>query len=245
MSGRMSGRGEADSRWWRTNYAGRPVTLAGGPALVVGAVAATAPAATGPRLPLLIGAVGAVGLYDDLYGTTHARGLRGHLTQLAHGRVTTGIVKLAAISGLAVGLAPQPGPLRRRMTDGLLIAVLANLVNLLDLRPGRAVKGAVLVVAPLAVAGGPTGPAAAGVLAAAAASGLPDLLEHSMLGDCGANALGAAVGWLWAARPGRVAPILVLVAASTLTLASERRSFSAAIDAQPVLRRLDRLGRRG
>lgn len=240
----LAGRDQANSRWCRSNYAGRPVSLAGGPGLVAGAMSGAAFAGSGCRLPLLIGGVGAVGLYDDLYGVTHARGLLGHLRQLRHGQVTTGLVKLATITTLALVCAPHRPQRPSRVLDGLLIAVMANLVNLFDLRPGRAVKVAAILVTPLVGYRGGAGTAAAAVLSAATAAGVPDLQERTMLGDCGANALGAAAGWLWAAGRQPAQRALLLAAAIGLTLASERHSFSAVIDSRPVLRRIDRLGRR-
>jgi UDP-N-acetylmuramyl pentapeptide phosphotransferase/UDP-N-acetylglucosamine-1-phosphate transferase len=65
-----------------------------------------------------------------------------------------------------------------------------------------------------------------------------------MLGDTGANALGATLGvgllLRVRSRTGRAAAVAALVA---LTAASERVSFSAVIDRSPGLRWLDRLGR--
>jgi uncharacterized membrane protein len=65
-----------------------------------------------------------------------------------------------------------------------------------------------------------------------------------MLGDAGANALGAVVGTLFLAGPMWLlwAAAAVLLA---LQLASERVSFSRVIEANRVLRAADRLGRRG
>ena len=65
-----------------------------------------------------------------------------------------------------------------------------------------------------------------------------------MLGDTGANLLGAVLGLavvLETSRPVRTVVLIVLV---VLNLASERVSFSAVIDRTPGLRQLDRLGRR-
>jgi uncharacterized membrane protein len=64
-----------------------------------------------------------------------------------------------------------------------------------------------------------------------------------MLGDCGAGALGAALGWSMAIRPSRIGRIAAAAGVVGATLASERTSFSAVIDANPVLRTVDRLGR--
>jgi hypothetical protein len=65
-----------------------------------------------------------------------------------------------------------------------------------------------------------------------------------MLGDCGANAVGALLGLRLAAVPGRPARARALAVVVGLTLASERVSFTRVIEATPVLRDLDRLGRR-
>jgi len=133
----------------------------------------------------------------------------------------------------------------------------ANLLNLFDLRPGRAIKVAVLSAALIAAGGSRTGsgasvaapPAAAGPallppLAAALALLPEDLGERAMLGDCGANALGAMLGAAAAGLP-RAARIALLAGITGLTAASEKVSFTKVIERTPALRRLDMLGRRG
>ena len=70
-----------------------------------------------------------------------------------------------------------------------------------------------------------------------------DLGERLMLGDTGANLLGAVLGLavvLETSRPVRTGVLIVLI---VLNLASERVSFTKVIDATPGLRHLDRLGR--
>ncbi len=124
-----------------------------------------------------------------------------------------------------------------RLMDTALIAGTANFLNLCDLRPGRAAK------VTLVLAAGLVGVGAAPVLGAAAGCLPSDLREKSMLGDCGANALGAAVGTVaaaWLPRPAKLAALLAVVG---LNLASERVSFTAVIDRTPTLRWLDHLGR--
>src|SRR5699024_7384107 len=68
--------------------------------------------------------------------------------------------------------------------------------------------------------------------------------ERGMLGDAGANVLGAAVGAAATRRLSAPSLLTVLASVVSLTLASERISFSAVIERTPALRALDRLGRR-
>jgi hypothetical protein len=64
-----------------------------------------------------------------------------------------------------------------------------------------------------------------------------------MLGDCGANALGATLGAaaMGLSRPARIALLTVITG---LTAASERVSFTQVIARTPALNWLDMLGRR-
>jgi UDP-GlcNAc:undecaprenyl-phosphate GlcNAc-1-phosphate transferase len=235
--------------WERTNHRGEAVTLLEGPAFVAGAAAAVAltPGLTAPaRLAGVLAATGAgaVGAYDDLAGAGSAKGFHGHLSALRRGEVTSGAVKIAGIG--ATGLAAA-GLITRKPVDtlvgGALIAGAANLVNLLDLRPGRALKVG-LLHAPLAVAGGPAGALVAGPLGAGAALLPEDLEERAMLGDAGANALGALIGTALLMRYGRAGRFVHLAGIAALTAASEKVSFSAVIDSTPALRWFDQLGRR-
>jgi len=65
-----------------------------------------------------------------------------------------------------------------------------------------------------------------------------------MLGDAGANALGALLGLAAARSLPRSARIGLLAGIAALTVASERVSFTRVIEATPPLRWLDLLGRR-
>lgn len=229
--------------WRRTNFRGGAVDMLAGPAAVTG-VAAGIAGAQGLLSPGAVATVGAglLGLYDDLTGTTHARGLHGHLSALRSGVVTSGQVKLVglAATGTLAGVTARRPPTSLPV-DTILVAGTANLVNLLDLRPGRALKASLAVATLLAATGDASGVGAACVGVALAL--LPaDLGERHMLGDCGANALGAALGWgLATAPPGRrrVAATVVVM----LNLASEKVSFSRVIDEHRLLAAIDGWGR--
>ncbi len=244
--------GDSAARWQRTNHRGDVLTLAQGPAVSVGSLAgvATAPGLSGSvRLAsgVAIGGAAALGMLDDLAGATEIKGLRGHLGALRRGEVTTGTIKLLGLG--ATGLVA--GTLARRGRGGAVDAVLAgaviagsaNLANLFDLRPGRATKVFVAASGAPLLTSGVGGAVVTGPVAAATAMLVEDLSEQSMLGDTGANALGAAWGVSMAAslrRPALAATLLGLVG---LTIVSERVSFSDVIEQTPILRALDDLGR--
>jgi hypothetical protein len=122
------------------------------------------------------------------------------------------------------------------------VAGTANLVNLLDLRPGRALKAGILIGAPLLR--GPAGGLAAGPVGAAGGLLPADLDEQIMLGDSGANALGALLGVALAARTGPAGRAAILAVVAGLTATSEKVSFTSVIERTAWLRRLDELGRR-
>jgi UDP-N-acetylmuramyl pentapeptide phosphotransferase/UDP-N-acetylglucosamine-1-phosphate transferase len=245
----------AGAPWRRMNYAGRPVTLLGGPALAASATAAAvlgAPAGTRAAAALVGTVSGVVGGYDDLAGArpeqSRDKGFAGHLAALRAGRVSAGAVKVAGIGAAAAAAAvlTRRGTGRDVLVDGVittgLVAGTANLVNLLDLRPGRAGKAGALAAA--VGLGGPGGSLVAGPLGATLATLPADLGERVMLGDAGANSLGALLGLRLASIPGRAPRAGLLAAVVALTLASEKVSFTKVIEATPGLRELDRLGRR-
>lgn len=249
---RAIARATADRGPTGTNFRGRRVSLAGGPALGLSAsLAAAAGAGPGLAAPALVAGLGAtaVGRFDDIVGArpdqAAVKGLRGHLLALLGGRLTAGTVKAAGLA--ATGLAAAallPG--RRRAIDVALAAGLiagtANVLNLLDLRPGRALKAGLVVGVPLT--GGPVGGLAAGPVGAAAGLLPSDLDERVMLGDAGANSLGALLGLALAARTGTRGRAALLAGLIALTLASEKVSFTAVIESTSWLRPIDRVGRR-
>lgn len=241
--------------WTVTNYRGRPVSLLGGPAVVLLAlVGAPSPSAVAAGLGAL-----AAGRYDDVAGARPGqradKGFAGHLRALRAGRVSAGAVKVAGIGAAALlarvleeprlgGRCGRSWAVRRSvLRDAALIAAAANLVNLLDLRPGRALKAVVLTGGLGALTAGATGRRRFAAPTLAAFVALPaDVRERTMLGDAGANGLGALLG-VAAVQTSPTTRTILLVAVLGLTVASEQVSFSAVIDRTPPLAWLDRLGR--
>jgi UDP-GlcNAc:undecaprenyl-phosphate/decaprenyl-phosphate GlcNAc-1-phosphate transferase len=237
---------------------------------------------------LLVLATFAFGLMDDVFGDPSAKGFRGHVAALRHGRLTTGGVKMLGIGFAALAACVEPA-LRRSfamaesapeassqvlvvvagwLLGAAVVALSANLVNLTDLRPGRALKvysllacvavaatipwalSLVAVTEELPVSMPPVAQALLTALTIAILLLGPvfavwrfDLGERGMLGDAGANAAGAVAGFVLAATLpvwGLAVAAAVLLA---LNLASEKVSFSAVIERVGFLRWFDGLGR--
>jgi UDP-GlcNAc:undecaprenyl-phosphate/decaprenyl-phosphate GlcNAc-1-phosphate transferase len=190
---------------------------------------------------------GMLGLFDDLAGDRAAQGFRGHLSALRSGQLTTGAVKLFGGGALAV-LAAAPTARERfwvLLADAALIALSANLANLFDRAPGRLAKVSLLAAVPIAVVAGVdpnlAGPAV--VLGALLALLAPDLRERLMLGDTGANVLGATLALAVVLTTAPSTRVVVLVVVTALNLLSERVSFSRVIQQVGPLRWLDGIGR--
>jgi len=252
----------------RANYAGRRIPCAAGTvlALIYGGVLllmmaadaawravrqAGAPLSGGvdplwAAVCVVTFSLGLVGLADDVFGDRTATGLAGHLTQLRAGVITTGAVKAFAgvIVGAAAAVLVSAGPADWVLNTPL-IALCTNAVNLLDLRPGRAVKGFGVFVALLWLAA-PGHPVWLYVapLAAVAAVYLPwDLRARAMMGDAGANLLGGVAGVAAAAALSPLARLAVLSLLLAVHLYAERASLSDLIERVAPLRWLDQWGR--
>ena len=199
-----------------------------------------------------------LGLIDDLGATGSARGFRGHLATLRTGRLSTGALKLFGGGAVALALAaslPTPGDrgFRWVLVNGAVIALAANLANLFDRAPGRCLKVGLLMSALLLAAmvvfmtrylyAASFRPAlSVAVLAGVLVVMLrDDLRERTMLGDTGANPIGAmlGVGVVVTPQSVRVAVLVVLI---TLNVISEKVSFTRVIDSVRPLRWFDRLG---
>lgn len=247
----------------RTNYRGHRLATAGGLFIiltvlvidagrsVLGAVGVGSESGlTQARLAVLLAVFGFgfLGLVDDLAAVGEDRGFKGHLRALRDGRVTTGLLKLVGGAAIAVVIVATPGfkSGRTLIVDAMLIALAANLGNLLDRAPGRTIKFGLVAYVPIAIAIGtaPIGIAAAPVMGASLGLLPDDLRERLMLGDTGANVIGAVLGLavvLGSRESIRLVVMLVLLA---LNVGAEMVSFSKVIDAVPPLRWFDRLGSR-
>jgi UDP-GlcNAc:undecaprenyl-phosphate/decaprenyl-phosphate GlcNAc-1-phosphate transferase len=208
-------------------------------------------------LPIAVYALGvlALGLLDDTlgerpggggHGRRPVRGWRGHGAAVLRGELSTGALKAAGSLGLALLAMSWLGLSDGRWLLAAAVLVLAtNAFNLLDLRPGRATKAFALLGLGLGIGSGEVRPLwAIGLFAAPAlVAGFYDLRERAMLGDTGANLLGALAGlWLVLTLSG-TGQLVALALLLALTIYGELRSISGFVERTPGLRQLDSIGR--
>lgn len=236
----------------RPNYRGLQLAPVLGPALLLGylpALVTTAVTAVSPLIPLALAVLllgtAFYGLWDDLLGGEE-RGFKGHLGALRQGRITAGQLKMmmATLSVLLFSVILPLGFAARGLAL-VLILFSANGMNLLDRRPGRALKvffvGMLLLVfndqakeywnllVPL--------------LVAALALAPLDLGARGLLGDCGSNLLGAALGAGAVLILSIPVQLFLLGGWVALHLYAEWGSVSDLVEQYPLLQYLDILGR--
>lgn len=195
--------------------------------------------------------VALLGLLDDMLGRGHQgdtpRGWRGHARAVLSGHLSTGAIKAVGAFGLAAFAVSGRGQESFDYIADLALLLLAtNMFNLLDLRPGRVEKAFVLLLGGLCLSAWTAYPLELlgifiGPILIGAALTLP---ERAMLGDAGANLVGALAGISLLVTLGDEARLVALAIIVALTAYGEFRSISSAIERLPGLRWLDRIGRR-
>ncbi len=191
---------------------------------------------------------GGLGLLDDLKGDRKVGGYRGHLGALARGRLTTGAAKAfgGGLVSLAAGfLVAAPRPFGHALLAGLVIALSANTLNLLDLRPGRCLFGFGVGTATVgAVLFSQHALGTGYLLWAALAFALIlyplDAWGSAMLGDTGANTFGAVLGVAGAVCFSPLWQGVLVFGLLGFQLWCERYSLSRVIEGSPFLGGLDR-----
>jgi len=216
-------------------------------------------------LPIALYALGVatLGLIDDTLGEARTvssepsgvssassrptrRGWRGHGRAALRGELSTGTLKAAGSLGLALFAMSFEDLSESRWLLAVGVLVLAtNVFNLLDLRPGRTIKAFVLLGIGLTLGSLDARPLwSLGLFVAPAlVAGVYDLRERAMLGDTGANLLGALAGlWLVLTLSG-TGQLVALGLLAAITIYGELRSISGFIERTPGLRTLDSWGR--
>ncbi|MGA9876189.1 MAG: hypothetical protein WBQ21_10300 [Solirubrobacteraceae bacterium] len=242
----------------RANYRERSVAFPFGVLSVVGALMAMIPLALVQRLKwtevfhpltpivaLYVLGVAFLGFVDDALGG-EPRGWRGHGRAALQMQLSTGALKAVGSLGLALFAMSYAEPSTGRWLLASAVLVLAtNVFNLLDLRPGRSTKAFVLLGVGLTIGAASLSPLwTIGLFAGPALiAGGYDLRERAMLGDTGANLLGALAGlWLVLSLSG-TGQLVALVVLVMITVYGELRSINTLVERLPLLRQLDSWGR--
>jgi hypothetical protein len=237
----------------RENFLGEAIPTGLGvgflPGVLSGSLMLVLMESTDTRLVLLnalgFAVMSLAGIVDDMLGNSSVKGLKGHMKSLFHLRLTTGGLK-AVFGGMTAGLisAVVSENLPEGIVNCLLVVLFANLVNLLDLRPGRAVKSFFLLwwcsffFMPARAHAYILYPPA-GCLAAY----LPyDAKRKGMMGDAGANAIGLSLGLYYCVGAALHHKVTALVLLILLHLAAEKFSFTGFIARNRMLRLIDELG---
>ena len=185
------------------------------------------------------------GALDDLIGNRNVSGLKGHFKSLFKGELTTGGFK--ALFGGFVGLVVSvciSNDIVDIIVNTLIIALSTNLMNLFDLRPGRAIKAYLVIMIPIYIT-------LTGYINALPLLILPNVLAYfntdlkarGMMGDTGSNVLGISIGVLMAFGYGIKVRVAWLVFLVLMHLITEKFSLTKIIEKNRVLKFIDNLGR--
>ena len=198
--------------------------------------------------------MGLAGFIDDCLGNHGVKGFKGHLKAfIKEKKLTTGGLK--ALFGGTVALVFSIANARLNgfgnypwiiIIDFFLVALAANIINLFDLRPGRAGKAYLIVFITVLLLSknfinftGLFLPVMVILLCY-----LPhDLKAKMMLGDVGSNLLGASLGIMMVWMLSDFGKIIAFIIFLSLQLAAEKISFSEVIDKYRPLKYFDQLGR--
>ncbi|SHJ64967.1 glycosyl transferase [Tepidibacter formicigenes] len=187
-----------------------------------------------------------IGIIDDLIGNRDVSGLKGHFKSLFKGRLTTGGFK--ALFGGFVALFVSMS-ISNNIIDiiinTLLISLFTNLINLLDLRPGRAIKGYVLIslILLFTVSLYYQKILIILLLSNVLAYFKDDLKAKAMMGDVGSNVLGISIGIIVASNFSFIARSITLILLILIHIITEKYSLTKIIEKNKILNYIDMIGR--
>ncbi len=186
-----------------------------------------------------------VGFIDDSIGNRDVTGLKGHFLALLKGRLTTGGFK--AILGGFVGLVICVSfnkTIAEIIVGTLVVALSTNLMNLLDLRPGRAIKVYILISLILFVSASVFEKEMLMlILPAVLAYFYYDLKAKAMMGDAGSNVLGISLGIFIVISHSIQLQLFCLILLIAVHFVAEKFSITKIIEKNFLLNYIDKLGR--
>ena len=185
------------------------------------------------------------GILDDIIGNRDVSGLKGHFKSLLNGKLTTGGFKalFGGFIGLVISIAISKN-IYDIVINTLIIALSTNLMNLLDLRPGRAIKGYLLIsIVLLFTLGEYTRNLLLLIFPNVIAYFNQDLKAKAMMGDTGSNVLGISIGILFVMVYPLKVRLIWLAFLIFIHILTEKYSLTKIIENNKFLNFIDKLGR--
>lgn len=185
------------------------------------------------------------GVLDDIIGNRDVSGLKGHFKSLLKGSLTTGGFKalFGGFVGIIISIAVSKN-IADIIINTLIIALSTNLMNLLDLRPGRAIKVYLTISTVLFLT-------LTGYVKSLILLIVPNVLAYfnydlkarAMMGDTGSNVLGISIGMLVIMGYSVKVRIGWLVFLVLIHILTEKYSLTKIIEKNKFLNFIDKLGR--
>ena len=185
------------------------------------------------------------GILDDIIGNRDVSGLKGHFKSLLNGKLTTGGFKalFGGFIGLVISIAISKN-IYDIVINTLIIALSTNLMNLLDLRPGRAIKGYLVIsIVLLFTLGEYTRNLLLLIFPDVIAYFNQDLKAKAMMGDTGSNVLGISIGILFVMGYPLKVRLIWLAFLIFIHILTEKYSLTKIIENNKFLNFIDKLGR--
>lgn len=185
------------------------------------------------------------GILDDIIGNRDVSGLKGHFKSLLNGKLTTGGFKalFGGFIGLVISIAISKN-IYDIVINTLIIALSTNLMNLLDLRPGRAIKGYLVIsIVLLFTLGEYTRNLLLLIFPNVIAYFNQDLKAKAMMGDTGSNVLGISIGILFVMVYPLKVRLIWLAFLIFIHILTEKYSLTKIIENNKFLNFIDKLGR--
>ena len=197
------------------------------------------------KLIILILTMSLIGIIDDALGQKKFQGFKGHLKALfLEYKLTTGFLKMTFSFVIVFYLFFYwEKSFIAALISTLIVLLGANFINLLDVRPGRALKGFILLMflvifylkEKILLLGIPS-------LVMALFSLSIDLKQKGMMGDIGANILGGVLMLLFTINISFSLQIVALISLIIINIYSEFYSLTELIANNKLLKFIDKLG---
>ncbi|SES70459.1 UDP-N-acetylmuramyl pentapeptide phosphotransferase/UDP-N-acetylglucosamine-1-phosphate transferase [Natronincola peptidivorans] len=187
-----------------------------------------------------------IGIIDDCSSNQVAKGFKGHIYCLLHGELTTGLFKafIGGMIALFVSILVSTSIIELFL-NFFLITLFTNLINLFDLRPGRAIKAYISIALLFIVLGlNSFYKLILYSILGYCLGYLPqDLKAKSMMGDAGSNPLGISLGIISVFNFSLSVKFILVFILLLFHILSEKYSFTKIIRNNAILNYIDQLGR--